>query len=451
MRSLEPTSLGKRILDRLFRNFVYVFLICMILAMAFCFFSMQGADTENPAEGLFFADQRDVAMDHFNSMLATADRKPYTEHNITYPPLAAMLYYFFFSCLNPNLSEALREQGPGTSVHHLREYASALVPYMLYVILCVAWIVGLIYKNFRGSDSKKTAATLGILLSSGFLSILDRGNNVLLVTLLLLYYVFYFDHPSKLRSETALIALALATGIKLYPIIFGVLLIRRHKLVQGFRTLGYIFLALFLPFFFFEGFEAIHCWITRLFPEGGVVPIHPGALNFVSAVWNIETAFGIDIPDPLISLFQPLFIVGGTLFAITYRKDYKALIFGVFAILGFAGVTFRYFLFLSVLPFMFLFAECREWRDRIYAILLLLLNLPLAFRTPKMLEGTGFFLPDLWCSFLVLIMLVYLMVDGVIDCVYYLKTGQWKNLLKTERQLQRQQACTVKEKIEEVV
>ncbi len=416
--------------NKLFDNIPYLYLAAVLGGLLFCAISYMNADPEHLPEGLLFIDTHDIGMDHFNSIMATADRAPYTQHNITYPPLAAMIYHGFYLVMGEDAQELFENSAFG-----MRENTSTLLPYCLYLVICCVLITCLILKNVKMSSGKQYALIIASFLSIGFLSILDRGNNVLLVTLLLLYYVFYYDAENKFLSETALIALALATGIKLYPIVFGVLLIKKHKIAEGFRALGYIFLALFLPFFFFEGFEAMKLWINRLFPAEKMIPIHPGALNFVSAINNIETAYAIDIPELLTSAFTYLFIVGGLLFAITSKKMYKAAVFCVFAILGFAGVTFEYFLFLTVIPLTYLCVKCEGIRDKIFAILLIVVNIPLAIPTPEHLEDTGIFQPDIIASFLVLGIMVYILVDGAIDFVGYIKNKRWKYLFATEKWL----------------
>jgi len=420
---------------RLFENYAYVWLFAMAAGLFCCFMAGVLSDPEHPAEGLLFLDFHDASMDHFNSVFVTAERNPYTQFFISYPPLAAMIYYFFFLCMDKNSAAEFLAQYPNVSSFELRDNSSQMVAYMLYVVLCAVAIAVMIQRNLKASQNHKTAVTIGAFLSVGFLSILDRGNNVLLVAVLLLFYVFYYNSESKLMSELALIALAVATGIKLYPVVFGVLLVRRHKIAQGFRAVGYILLAFFLPFFFFEGVEAIGLWVERLFPKGGVVPIHPGALNFVSAINNLEVAFKIDIPDVLVSLFPLLFIGYGLLCAIAFRKDYKAMIFCIFAIVGFAGVTFKYFLFLSIIPLCFLATRCDSVRDRIWGVLLILVNLPMSMPTPEWLWGTKFYLPELICSTLVLVIMVALLVDGTIDFVGYIKHQRWRYLLRTEKKL----------------
>ena len=425
-------SLWKKLSD----NLPYLWLFAMIAGLISVAISFAVAGEKLP-EGFLYVDTHDVGMDHFNSVMATGEKLPYTKQHITYPPLAAMFYYFFFRILSPNVTAGLVENFPHVAPFAIRDYQTGMLPYLVYVILCCVLITSLLHKKLTLPYGKKMAVILATFLSIGFLSVLDRGNNVLLVTLLLLYYVFYYDSDNKFLAETALFALALATGLKLYPIVFGVLLIRRHKIWKGFRALGYIFLSLVLPFFFFEGLEGLKLWLTWLFPEEKIIPLHPGALNFVSIIYNIEAALGINLPEWFSSIFPILFIGLGILFAITVKKNYKALVFCLLAIVGFAGVTFEYFLFFSIIPLAFLCMKCNTVRDRIWAIFLVAINIPLCLQTPARLVGTGVCLPDVIESFLLLGMFFYYLIDGGIDFVGYIKNARWRYLFRTEKQMAR--------------
>jgi hypothetical protein len=416
---------------KIFNNLPYVFLIAMVAGLLFCANTYVNADPEALPEGFLHMDINDVAMDHFNSVMHTSGKAPYTENHITYPPLAAMFYYFFYSIMGQNTQDRITL----SNTRDMRGIQSTFVPYCLYLIICCSLIACLIVKNVKVSSPKHYAILIGSFLSIGFLSVLDRGNNVLLVTLLLLYYVFYYKSENRFLSETALIALALATGIKLYPIVFGVLLIKKHRIAEGFRALLYIFLAIFLPFFYFEGIEGMKIWLQFYISGEKVIFLHPGALNFTSIIYNLETAYEMNIPDIITSAMTYLFIGGGLLFAITSKKMYKAMIFCVLAIVLFAGVTFEYFLFMTLLPLTCLFAKCDDVRDRIYAILLVLVNIPLVFVTPEWLEDTGIYLSDVVTSWLLLAIMVFYLVDGAIDFVGYIKEKRWKYLFTTEKQL----------------
>lgn len=413
----------------------YVWLAAMLIAVFFCAAASFSSDAEMPLRGILFFDHSDAGMDHFNSLLATAERRPYTVHHITYPPLAAMLYYLFFSLLDKRFVAQVIAGNASFSARDLRHYSFAVIPYILFTLLSLLLIALTIRHALKLSDKEKTATILGVVLSCGVISALDRGNNILFILGLLMFYTLFYDSENKVMAELALLALAVATGLKLYPVVFGVLLVRKHKYWQGFRAVGYILLALFLPFFFFEGWEAIRLWMEN-FLLAKVRYVHPGALNLDSILRSFGLVLETELPDILRTLFMALYVFVGLLGAIVYKEGYKSVAFCSFAIIGFAGVSPKYTLALTCLPLVVLLAHgVKKWLDWVYFALLTLLNLPLVFTTSESLEKLGLCGMDLFEGGLVLLIMMILLAEGAVQLVSYIKTGQWKTLLKTERQL----------------
>jgi hypothetical protein len=426
------TGAGKFLAERP----AYVWLLFVLGGGVFCALSFFASDAETPLRGLLFFDHSDVGMDHFNSLLATAERTPYTVHRITYPPLAAMLYYFFYSLLDKRFVAEVIAGNASFSARDLRHQSSAVTPYILFTLVSLLLIAFAVRHALKVSEGEKTAAILGVVFSCGMISAVDRGNNVPFILGLILFYVLFYDSPNKLLSELALIALALATGLKLYPVVFGVLLIRKHKYWQGFRAVGYILIALFLPFFFFEGVEAIRIWAGHLL-FSKVKYIHPGALNLDSILCNLDRALGLKVPGLVSSLFTVFYVFVGLLGAVAYKEDYKAVAFCSFAIIGFAGVSPKYTILLTCLPLLLLLEHgVRKW-DWLYFSLLLLLNMPLVLKQTELLEKAGLCGVDVFESILVAVMLIALPVEGLIHLIAYLRSGQWRHLLKTEKQMAR--------------
>lgn len=60
-----------------------------------------------------------------------------------------------------------------------------------------------------------------LVFSPAYLFMLERGNVVILALLFLEYYTFNYESDDPVKRELALIALAFATCMKLYPVILG--------------------------------------------------------------------------------------------------------------------------------------------------------------------------------------------------------------------------------------
>ena len=406
-------------------NLPLIWLGCTLVGLlAVCLLTI-GKDN---ISGLLFADGYDMGMDHFNSIMVTANRKPYTEYQITYPPLAAMFYYFFFLLLDKGL--AARVMAGEITARDLRMHSSAWMPLIMLMLICIVSTVFIVQAGMKHNNRNKAAVIFAFLFSGGFMFALDRGNNIFLVFVLLLFY----DSENKVLSELAVISLALATGLKLYPIIFGVLLIKKHKIWQGFRALGYIVLLVFLPFFFFEGWDAVGAFLSRYSMVSN--PVHPGALNFVSVLDGMERVFKFQLPRFISTAFTVLFILCGVVFSITAKKGYKTLLYAALAVIGFAGVSPYYTVVLTFLPLLFLFEQHEGKWDTFYIVTLLFLNIPCATPIIENIEKYGVSLVELWHGILVLVLMIAVLTDGLLDFIRYIKAGEWKYLLKTEKQMQ---------------
>lgn len=94
---------------------------------------------------------------------------------------------------------------------------------------------------------------------------LERGNSVALVTMIIALAFAWMDDESKVKREVALILIAVAAGIKIYPAILGLLYVKRKDWKKVIRLIIYGVIALFVPFIFFggmDGFLALSGWLT---------------------------------------------------------------------------------------------------------------------------------------------------------------------------------------------
>lgn len=83
-----------------------------------------------------------------------------------------------------------------------------------------------------------------------------------LVLILLMYACAWMDSVKKAEKEAALILIAFAAGLKLYPAIWGVFYLAEKRYKEAIRLIIYGILLFFLPFIFFQGVDGF--WICFL-------------------------------------------------------------------------------------------------------------------------------------------------------------------------------------------
>lgn len=149
-------------------------------------------------------------------------------------------------------------------------FQNALVIFFATITISVMFL--LFYKIFNDFflNTKKNDKFIFVFFilfffSTPFISALLSGNLVLFILFLLLLSVKWKDSDNKLERELALICIAIATGLKIYPVFFGLLYLKKDRLKEAFRLIIYGIISVFLPFLIFD--NPINClkqWISNL-------------------------------------------------------------------------------------------------------------------------------------------------------------------------------------------
>ena len=109
---------------------------------------------------------------------------------------------------------------------------SAMVLFLIFLLITLFIMAKMIHAR-TGSY----LLTFCLVFSAGTLAAIERGNVILLAFILTFYFVEHYKDENRLTSELALLSLAAAFGFKLYPCIFGLLLIKDRKWAAAGRKL----------------------------------------------------------------------------------------------------------------------------------------------------------------------------------------------------------------------
>lgn len=317
-------------------------------------------------KNLFFLDCNDAFMDFFNSMRDVAQGiGVYTERKVIYPPMANLLFLIF--------SKMMPSAYLNTDFDHRYEWLDHTASFVAIILFLVLSAVAF-YASCRSFSSKQLNVKLlsvVFLFSEVFIFGMERGNIVVLSTAATLFFLFNYDSQSKLLRELALLAIAFAFSIKLYPIAFAWLLLTKKRFKEFARCALYSILLLILPSFFFGGPISL-IWLlqnTLAFTQDrsdstGVIQPH---------LWM--QAAGIK------PVFYALFVIAAILFLLLsfIRKDrQKNLILLCTVILAFPAFQSVYAWALFIAPLLLFFEE-KKWSALriVYFVLLVVPMLPI--------------------------------------------------------------------------
>lgn len=189
--------------------------------------------------------------DLFESVIHARTRDPYKIDAI-YPAFAYCIIYFFNWFVPGKYVNNFDDLGKFCS------HTEALVIAHVFYALVTVTIAYLIIKTF--GDKKyigKYLVVLIFLTSAPFLFLIERGNTVIITIVFLFVYLLYYDSENKKLKELALICLACAAAMKLYPAVFGLLLISDKKWKDSIKAVIYGLLLFVVPFVFMGGIGQI--------------------------------------------------------------------------------------------------------------------------------------------------------------------------------------------------
>ena len=213
---------------------------------------------------IFFSDRSDTGMDFFNPVIYASGglRNMFTSMDgITYPALAVVLFRFLYKSLP---SSILIECNNDITI--LRGNQFLLMQYVICILITVVCTTILIQKIMLKSNGKDILPTFPplICLSYGMVYGIERGNIVIFMPMLIFFFLYYKDDSRWYMRELALLGLATAAGLKIYPAFWGILLIQEKRIWDSLRTIIYGAIFLVGPMIYYGGINSIIKWIYNL-------------------------------------------------------------------------------------------------------------------------------------------------------------------------------------------
>lgn len=327
---------------------------------------------------LFGSIENDQFSDMFNPLYTIMEDNSlhdiYTINNgvSIYPPFAFLVLRAFGQFL------------PGEHVTH-SQYTDMLI--LLYSATCILILAYLFYKNSRSKkELYKILFILFAFSSAPFIFLLERGNLLLLTLVLSVFFMMYYKSENPALREIAYISLALAAGLKIYPAMLGLMLLREKNWKGAMRCVIYGVIIFVAPFFILGGYGKIVLYIENLkYAAEATKGYHVAAatlLNLSNSIalvvkflgGTIDTGFAIAryLQYPLL-----LFALVGLFFV---KSDWKTALVLVLVLVMLPSFNWYYSGCFYLIPlFMFLNSEHTRKIDYFYLLFMCTALLPVTF------------------------------------------------------------------------
>lgn len=353
-----PTSLERR----KGINPILVFCILSLVSIGIlflCFFFSRGELISR----YFFHDTRDTGMDFFHSIEYVNMRAPYRLFDTLYPPLANLFFLVLYQMIPQSVVESwpldFRESTAmrGTELD-LRTFQAPMLLFIVFILL-IAWSLIVMVQKLLKYRRWGSVVAFCLLFAPGTMWAFERGNILVLTMLLCLFFVHFRNSENVVLRELALLALAAAAGLKLYPAFFGVLLLKDKQYAKAIRAVIYGILSVLLPMLFFEeGISGLGIWLSVVFRFGdsGSSPLWLGTgmtniLHSLANLLHLENVNG-SLFTLLTLIITALLLISATLM----KKEWHSCTAIILAIILFQSQA-NYIFCLTAIPLLYLFRE----------------------------------------------------------------------------------------------
>ena len=267
--------------------------------------------------GFLFSDleaPEDHFMDFFNPISYSASfDAAYTYWHVIYPPLPTAVCTFLATFFPPELLNNFRAFG-------LRSTTLGISMLITFFLLSFIGLFILLYRMKEGTKKVKIIFCILILFSFPFIFWFERANNIIFAVIASLFFVAFYNSQKNTLKHFALFALALSINIKVYPAVFGMLLLR-EKRFKDILYLGlYTVILFFMPFLFVGHINSLSSYFYSL-------TRHTNWSN------NLCCGFGTSLPNVMETCFTAITALrpSQTLFKIFSNISLFIGFFGVFA------------------------------------------------------------------------------------------------------------------------
>lgn len=319
-----------------------------------------------------FANVKDTFMDFFNSMFDTIGRRPY-ERGVIYPPLCYVIYLFFLRIVPTN------QTFEGSPM--FKTYQGSTFSFMLYFSITLLVLVWLIRSIKKGNEYEKTLFLILTLLSLPFLFEFERANIILVSLIFLMLFFKFKNSDNKILKEISLISLSVSACIKIYPAIFGLILLRERRYKDIVKVILYSIILFFLPFLLFGGFSSVGKFINNLLNTTNDFSnnVDRDKLNYTAFLNHFIKLLNLkgNIFNLISKIIYIFIILLSCINSLVTKIDWKRVLLLTLLMIGVPDISFTYTGIFLVLPLMFFLDDNKKRKiDVIYLILFILILFP---------------------------------------------------------------------------
>lgn len=321
---------------------------------------------------LFQSDKTDYFMDFFKP-LSELLYGPYAQGSI-YPPLAQLFYKIMLRLIPIDIAQK------GAFVTRSSQNGQLL--FLIYSIFTLSLFIFILIKLKKGTYLEKYIFTLITLFSAPFLFLFERANIIFIALIFLMLFIYFKDSKIRICREISFICLAISSGIKIYPVIFIILLIKEKRFNDTLRFIIYLIFAFVIPLLALGGISQLTYLIRNIISTTNNSQIW--GLGYSSNIQSIVRIFYAYIGDygtyPVFmgKIVSIIVLISGIFSSFYIKSAWKTVAILILLMISFPPISFVYANIFMIIPLiMFLDKDNKFMKsDYIFLICFILIMIP---------------------------------------------------------------------------
>ena len=309
------------------------------------------------------------------------------------PPLIKLLSLFLYRSFPSDYQSLYYESAINNQILDIRLLVQAFIPFIIFITFSTVTLSLILYHYKKGNSLEKAYYVFLSLINIGIFFAIERGNYILLSLPFALFFVINCHNKNSKIKELSLIALGISAGIKVYPCLLGILLVKEKRWKDVFHCMLYGILFVFGPFLYYGGVPGALGFLRSL-GGTGETSLRMGTLNLTSFFYTVQKLFGGGSENEILSnihilrYFSYLLFLAGIIYVFFIKEYWKTILMIVTLIILYAGTAHTYMLSLLLLP-IFLFINekhSNKFINYIYMLLFIILSSITVFSCPYFLS-----------------------------------------------------------------
>ena len=229
------------------RNRVFVLVMVPLICLFLYFLFSPSIAFLSGQENILWERGDWLLSDFFYTLLNIKDGDPYGNKEI-YMPLCYLILYPFSLIGDYSPYDSSDDYA---SLQNCWNNPQGIVSYM-YLLIIMSLLFWHSLQKINKNRNLSSLTLVSLFFSCIFIFSIERGNLIFLSAACVNYFLAFYQDEDKKKNRIALVALCIATILKIYPILFGLLLLkeRRYKDICFCIVIG-VPLAI-LPYFAFK-------------------------------------------------------------------------------------------------------------------------------------------------------------------------------------------------------